>query len=468
MREAPMMPMTRFVCLLVPMALLLGVSAARASNGCDPTVDPAPVFTPDGKTITQLFSAFSAAPGLSSICNLAIPALLPDGTFAVYRSVYKGAVLAENGDTSTATLMVTNGTGAELNTTSTTSDGFADAAEIYHEGRLGLDGAGRVSGTIVLQVAGLDGFGSPPEATLESLDLVELGRTTLSSVTTSIAQLSDVQAGIVTNLDSEASRLLGADAPLQAPDGIALEGAIGSATLGLKANVNLQDGFSVQAGAALATEANASSSFTSLPLLALSLRYVEPKAIALRPFGEAGIFASPTLLMHFSRDYSGGAGSADVSGSQVSIFGRAGVLYAPDLNDELAFSATLTQNWLNLGAYDEMTTAGNLFPAHIAAARFSTPTVKAGVAWTHLVSPDIDFTLSAAVGRSFGRTPFLAKVDWVGPVSSGAEDVSFAELGARVGVKVRENTTANLFLADTVGDKFANHLQLGGGLRINF
>ena len=459
------MPKTRFVCLLVPMAVLLGADGARAASPC---FSSGPTVPPDGKTFTQFFNNFQATTGQVAICSLDTPAQLPVGTIAVYKSAYRGVVVAELDDTSVATLTVTTGTGQEVSTVTTAPDNGNDVADIYHEGRLGLDRSGKLNGTIVLQVAGLTGAITEPMATLDSLDLVELGRTTVDSVTTSIAQLSDAQAGIVTNLDSEASRLLGADAPLQAPDGIALEGAIGSATLGLKANVNLQDGFSVQAGAAIATEANASSSFSSLPLLAVSLRYVEPKAMTLRPFGEAGIFASPTLQLHFSRDYSGGAGSADVSGSQVSIFGRAGVLYAPDLNDELAFSATLTQNWLNLGAYDEMTTAGNLFPAHVAAARFATPTVKAGVAWTHLVSPDVDFTLSAAVGRSFGRTPLLANVDWVGPVSSGAEDVTFAELGARVGIKVRENTTANLFLVDTVGDKFANHLQLGGGLRINF
>ena len=238
--------------------------------------------------------------------------------------------------------------------------------------------------------------------------------------------------------------------------------------MGLKTNINLQRGFSLQGGAAVAAEMNGSSSFASLPLFAVSIRYVEPKTMVLRPFGEAGIFGSPTLAMHFSRDYSGGTGSADVSGSQFSVFGRAGILYAPDIDNQLTLSATLTQNWLNLGPYNEQTTGSNLFPANMAAATYSTPTIKAGVAWTHLVSPSIDFTLSAAVGRSFGRTPLLANVDWVGPVNSAAEDVSFAELGARVGVKVRDNATANFSIVETTGDKFASHLQVGGGLSVNF
>ena len=317
-------------------------------------------------------------------------------------------------------------------------------------------------------MAGLPGFVSQPQATLDTLDLVELGRTTIASVTASVAQLSDEQAGIISNLDSEASRLLGSDAPLQSPVSLTLEGAVGSATMGLKTNINLQRGFSLQGGAAVTAEMNGSSSFASLPLFAVSIRYVEPKTMVLRPFGEAGIFGSPTLAMHFSRDYSGGTGSADVSGSQFSVFGRAGILYAPDIDNQLTLSATLTQNWLNLGPYNEQTTGSNLFPANMAAVTYSTPTIKAGVAWTHLVSPSIDFTLSAAVGRSFGRTPLLANVDWVGPVNSAAEDVSFAELGARVGVKVSDNATANFSIVETTGDKFASHLQVGGGLSVNF
>ena len=137
----------RFGWLIVTMAMLLGVSGARASNGCDPSVDPAPVYTPDGKTTSQIFSAFSSSPGQSAICNLAIPALLPNGTIAVYRSVYKGAILAEDGDTSTATLKVTTSTGQEVNVMTTTSDGFIEAADIYHQGKLGSNRTSYIQGT---------------------------------------------------------------------------------------------------------------------------------------------------------------------------------------------------------------------------------------------------------------------------------------------------------------------------------
>jgi len=177
--------------------------------------------------------------------------------------------------------------------------------------------------------------------------------------------------------------------------------------------------------------------------------------------------------MHLSRSYVNGIGTAsgegDASGSVFGAFVRGGVLYAPTVDDQVTFSATLAGNWLNIGAYAEAASSSNPFPASFAAQSVATGQVKLTAGWTHHVDDNLDFTLSASVGRSFGGgVTTAASVVGFGDVSGSAGDYTFGELGARIDYKLSDTVKLNAFALSMFGDKIGTHTQFGGGLNVSF
>ncbi|MEO8882476.1 MAG: MBL fold metallo-hydrolase [Devosia sp.] len=120
---------------------------------------------------------------------------------------------------------------------------------------------------------------------------------------------------------------------------------------------------------------------------------------------------------------------------------RGGVLYQPDLDDQIVFSATLAENWLHTGAYDEISSAGNLFAARVGPETSNASSLRAGASLTRHITPSVDATVSAAIGRTFGEAPILADVDFIGPAVGATDDVTFGQFGARLGVKLNDSMT---------------------------
>ncbi|HZP18973.1 MAG TPA: hypothetical protein VFB16_02085 [Bauldia sp.] len=299
------------------------------------------------------------------------------------------------------------------------------------------------------------------------------GFATQGSVNGSLGDVAGEHSGITTHLTSTADLMLGFVDPLEGGSDAGAFAAAGSVTLGARGKYNLGDGFSLIGGAAYVEQSAGGASVSGAALIDAALRYVRPGDAGLRPFGEVAAWGSPSLDMHFTRRYLNGSapavGEGDASGAAAGLSLRAGMLYSPRPTDELVFSATLARNWLSVGAYSEALGPANPFPASFAAATDRTNLFKAGVAWTRKLSPKLDFTLSAAVGRSFGGAHDVsASITGFGGLTGSAGDYTFGEFGARAGWKVKGSLSLDAFLVSTTGPAIGTHTQVGGGLSIAF
>lgn len=301
------------------------------------------------------------------------------------------------------------------------------------------------------------------------------GMTTEASVEQSFGQLAGEQNAVPAQLGGTADLLLGGLQPIEGDGYGQVFGAVGSFTLGARARTDAHNGFSLLGGMALLDQ-SADGASAGGPLFGAAVRYVAPVplgALGIRPFAEAGGWAAPDLSLHFSRSYANGSGTAtaedDTDGSAFAFFGRAGVLVAPTPADELAFSATLARDWLNVDAFAETLSSENPFPASFGAAQATGSQFKATAQWTHTLAGNLDLTLSASAGRSFGGTNAVSgAVDGFGTLTGTTGDYAFGQLGASLAWNFTDTVRAQGFVLSTFGDTIGTHTQFGGALSVAF
>jgi len=442
---------------------VLAPTGAFAQNGCAPGTFSI-INSPDGRAASVLFDDFSVTAGggsgnARSICNLQVPVKLPAGAVGVYKVDYRGFAFLSTKQSSE--LIVKHALGSDRSAFDGPFDG-----DINFTDTIGGGLSGTLDSEVILQLksaANLD----EALALLDSIDVAEIGFTTIESVNASMDKLAEQRIAVATHLGTTADMLLGFNQPIDGESGVGALAAAGSATIGANGRWNLDGGFSLVGGAAY-VEQSAGADVSGSALFAGALRYIHP-GTTFRPFAEAGLWGSPDLGMTFVRQYTNGAGTGETSGSLVSAYGRVGILYDPNPANEFALSATLAQNWLQVDGYSEVGGAGNLFPATIAASTSAPHVAKATLSWTGAVTDRVDFTLAAAVGRTFGgSTEVRGNVDWVGKVSGTAGDITFLEYAARLGWKVTPSTTLDAFVFGTAGEKIGSHPQFGGAVRFAF
>ncbi|WP_439601636.1 hypothetical protein [Devosia sp.] len=438
-----------------PLFLLMS-GGAFAADGCPPGDTS---ITNNGTSVSVIFDVFLATTTASATCNLVAPTLLPQDTFAVYRADYRGFVI--EGDTGTLT---------------TTQGGVSDVAVIpgsatdfFHTGYVGSNAAGNIVSDISLN---LQSPNPPSQAGLDSVDYVELGRTTLASVESSIGDIATGRTGIVTHLNATSELLVGGGQPVERPDNVALLGAVGSHTVGATGHLNMGDGFTVDGGVALFGQSVGESSADGL-LFSGRAKYLQPDTGGIRLFGGAGINAAPGMSLGSTRQYDDGSADgatvkSSTSGSLVGLYLEGGALYAPDPSNEIAFTGTLLQSWLSVDGYSETFGTDNLFPATFGDSTNSFTTVKADAAWTSAVTPDIDLTVHGAIGHTFANDAVTADVAFVGPVSVGGQSELFAEYGARLGWTFGPSTTLGVFAQGSSGAVSGTHVQAGTTLSMQF
>lgn len=435
---------------------LLTSAGALAADGCPPDNTS---ITNNGTSISVIFDVFQATTAQSASCHLVAPTLLPQDTFAVYKADYRGFVVG--GDTGTLT---------------TTQGGVTDVAVIpgspddfFHTGYVGSNAAGDIVSDITLN---LQSPHPPSQATLDSVDYLELGRTTLASVESSIGDIAAGRTGVVTHLNATSELLVGGGQPVERPDNVALLGAVGSHTIGATGHLNMGDGFAVDGGVALFGQSVDQATADGL-LFSGRARYLQPDSGGVRLFGGAGLNAAPGMSLGFTRHYDdGSADGATVhsrsAGSLVGLYLEGGALYAPDPSNEIAFTGTLLQSWLSVDGYSETFGTDNLFPASFGDATNSFTTVKADAAWSSALTPDIDLTLNAAIGHTFANDAVAADVAFVGPVSVSGQSELFAEYGARLGWAFGPTTTLGVFAQGSSGAVTGTHVQAGTTLSLQF
>ena len=307
--------------------------------------------------------------------------------------------------------------------------------------------------------------------TLDSVDYAELGRTTTANIQTSVNQFAANHSSLVTHLNATADLLAGAGQKLEQPDGVGALGAIGSFTAGLTGRRALGGNFIVLGGAAVLDQSSTGARATGL-LFSGSIRYLTPDTGVFRPFAEAGVRTSPVLDMSFTRQTKTSAGTqtgaATAVGATFGGYFRAGVLVAPDLGNELVFSASLAKDWVHTGAYAEAVKTSNLFALSSAAQTSSFDTVKLGADWTTKAVPGIELTVLAAVGRTMAEDSVATKVAFAGSFTGAARSENFVEYGLRAGHDIVQGSNVGVFVHGATGEYSGTHMQVGGDLHVRF
>lgn len=303
---------------------------------------------------------------------------------------------------------------------------------------------------------------------------MQVGMTTPGAVQSSINTLAETRFGVLAQQHGFAAPLLGLDKPMGGESEAGAFVAGGSVSGGGFARHNLGNGVSILGGLSYAKEdypdADLSKGFTG----ALAVQYLYTATGAWRPFVEAGGWLTPDADLTFSRTYANGAGTAtgrgDTQGDLSYLYARAGVLLAAATNDQLALSAELGRERLEVDGYTERI-AGNPFEAHVASGTDESDLVKARLQWSHRFTANLDSTLWVAAVHAFNRESGLeASVPGIGALTpAGLDNISWAEYGARVGYKVSDAVTLDLFMNGVSGEAAVDtRVHAGAGLRFQY
>ena len=423
---------------------------------------------PDNTAASVLFSDFlSNAGGFTgrtfdrSVCNLAVPLGPPVG-FRVYELDYRGFVQASPGQTADVTDLTGNGTFIHV-------DGPA-TQDIRATIRKGATPGNDLAIATALDV----NAGANPDEVLgiiDSIDILRIGSTTQESVQASIDQLATEHSAVTTHLSAAADLLLGFLEPIERPNQVSAFAAAGSPMLGATGNFDLTSGFSIFGGVAGFDQSSGGVQSRGT-LFAGAIRYVSPIDETVDLFAEASVWGSPNVGLHFSRQYQNNgvtvSGEGDTSGAVAGAYGRAGAVFVPNEANQFVVSGLFGRSQISVNGYSETATAGNLFSATVAGHAVGANVVKATASWTGQVTPELDLTVSGAVGRTFGADGVTADVAFVGPVTGSTSDVTFVEYGARLGWNITPNASLNGFVFGATGDKIGTQTRFGGSLAVKF
>lgn len=403
--------------------------------------------------------------GSSTACTITADMPLPAGSYGVYKVDTRGSVSLEAGETATYTVTYDGGApeGVVYN-----GEAFDDVTHTHYFGT-GLVGTSGFSADFDLAVDA----DPASEATTESVEVLA-GYTTWGSQSASLESVSTARTGIITALNTTAGLVLGTNQRVERPTEIGVLGAVGSSTVGGYAHVNLDGGFSLDAGVTTFTHSVEDVSSSSGIVLGGQARYIVPdNGSGFRWLGSAGVNYAPDLQMGFTRSYSDGslAGTTTTgtaSGSMVGIWLEGGVLVAPTPTDEIIFSASLGRNWLNTEGYAETLGSDNLFALSADDATSTYDSIKAKAAWTTEITPEFDVTLHGAVGYLNANDDLKADIAFVDSMSVGGRSEAFVEYGARVGWSFAPQARWDVFALGSTGVETGTHVQVGTAVSMKF
>lgn len=441
-------------------ALLIALGTGSALAG-DCTQDG----TTSGNSGSILFFNFFVDSGLSQTCAVSNPVKVPAGTYGVFKVDSQGYVELQNGE-KVKLAVVSSG----QSHSKTLNGPYADAvtySAYYSTGLVAADTS--FSGTATVDATGASDAFSYGE--YDALD-IRAGFTTLASIKGGLSEISTQQTGLVTHLDLDAGLLTGAFQPLEGQNEVGVFGALGSYDFGATGRFNLSQGFSVLGGIS-AVSLSVPGASASGVMGSAALRFVQPDGSGFRWFAEGGLEGA-TLGLNFSRHYSNGTvASYEAKGSGDGLLGagyvRGGVVWQPDADNEIVFSASVKGSALGVSKYSEVDpiTDPNLFSADLSGHTSGFTTVKAGADWTTALQQNFDLTTSVAVGSTFGSGA-SADVFGVGNVSGAAKSTLFAQYGVRLGYAVTPTSKIDGFVQGTTGTGIGTHLQAGAGYHLKF
>ncbi|HWA19259.1 MAG TPA: hypothetical protein VG757_09690 [Devosia sp.] len=453
----------RGLLLVAGAFVLAGASGAMAADCGAPTIDPS------GNSGTA-FPAAALFAGDTFSCNFVADdgvtqVLVPANTYGVFRTDARGFQLLAGGDSYDYTADVDGD--VQTRTLSGPDDGTDFTYTNYFA--TGLVGSDTVfDGDFTFDLTNVSDLGS--EVDFDSID-VAVGYTTLAEQEDSLDEIGLQQAGLITHLDAISGLLTSQNLALEAPDEFGVFGAVGSVTAGGNLRLNLAEGFSVLGGVSM-VDFGAVGASASGVIGAGAIRYVQPDGSDMRFFGEGGAEAG-VLSVSFMRTYDNGVSDYEAGGTGEAGLGaayvRGGVLWAPDEDNQVVFSATLKQSVLGISSFveDDPDGAPNFFQADLSGSNSTFTTVKAGADWTTKLAADVDLTSSLAVGSTMGSGA-SADIFGIGTVTGSPQSVLFAEYGLRLGWQPSPNARLDGFIQGSTGTGIGTHTQVGAGYHQSF
>jgi hypothetical protein len=451
---------------VVAAAVLATGQAVAATCDFDPLTGLA--FSPDSTSISVLFNDFTAAVNDAATCGLPIDLtaggqVIPAGTVIAYAASYHGTL----DPTSTATYSISNG--------GVTTDGQVESTpadpgpnNVFFTNIVGTNGTTLYS-DIDLAMLGHDSDFNM--FSLETIDYVELARTTLDDIQVSVDELSGDHTALVTNLNVMGDLLNGTGQRFDQEDNLSMLAGVGSFTLGATGRRSLDGGFTALGGLAVFGQDSGGADAMGV-LLSGSLRYAAPPGGFVRPYGEVGLITAPMMAVSFTRSYETNKGTTTTSGTGTAGFYggfiKGGAVVDLDQAGELVLSASYAKDWLVTGAYSETLDTSNLFAASSGAQSGSFDVVKVGADWTVPVAPRTDVTLSGAIGRTMANTAWASDVTFGGSFTGAAVSENFAEYGARVAYELDQSQVIAGFLRGSTGEVSGTHIEVGGEFHVSF
>jgi hypothetical protein len=461
MKPTPLAAAAVFVAILAG----AGSASAQDCNGDPPLVT--------GDTATVFFDNFVVPAGDTFACPVAVDTgIVPAAdTFRAYSADYRGQVTVADGETAALNVELASRTDSVVFVGPLDSDPTVPFYRNYVAANL----AGVLASTVQLDFSNAsDPFSG---GALDTIDYALAAVVTRDEVRASLDRAAASRTAAALHLDATADLVRGGAHPLFRSDGLGLVGAVGSGLLGGNGRFEVAPGFVLNGGVAL-FEQEAGGATVAGALGSASLYVVAPEEMAVRPFAGIGVTLAPGEF-GFARHYDdgdvpgdltpdGGMGWGSASGLYAALFAEAGVLFAPTVSDQLAFSATLGHGLLDLQGYDEAIGDGNVFAASFAEQSLGFDTLKLGAAWTTALGNGLTLTLNAAAGQVLARDELVADVAFVGTETGMAADDSFVQYGASLGFQPAPGMNADLFVQGTTGSASGTHVFVGGALKQQF
>jgi probable HAF family extracellular repeat protein len=364
----------------------------------------------------------------------------------------------------------------------TAASGMRDLNELLKAAGVNMSGislttANAISadGRFIVGAGVLPGSNSYQGYIVKYADSEPVGLVTPGAVQTSVDGLSNTLRGAGAQQHGFASPLLGKGSSVGTDTSSAgAYGSAGSVAAGSYGRYAFGGGFQVLGGLAYAQEDYANATLNHALMGALAARWVAPGFGDLKPFAEGGGWYAPNTAITLERTYANGAGTATGTGRSHAdmsyLFGRAGLAWAIGRGCEIALSAELGRQRMALDAYSE-SLDNNPFNAISAGGTEQMRLAKLGLQYTMRMTETMDASFYVSGVRSYGaKTDLSATVIGIGTMTAAAPaDTRWVELGARVGTKLTQSLTLDVFADSIAGrDGVGTTVHVGAGLRVAF
>ncbi|MBL8590653.1 MAG: hypothetical protein JNK46_19110 [Methylobacteriaceae bacterium] len=284
------------------------------------------------------------------------------------------------------------------------------------------------------------------------------GLTTRGAVQGSVDTLAAARLGQMAHGRVLAHVLLGGNEQVNCTPCFSAFGSIGSFSAGAHGRLPLGERLTILAGAAYGQREERGYEVKSGGAFALSARLDFADWGASRPFFEAGGYIAPHDSVRYKRRYANGAGTAAGVGATTartgSVFARLGWVWRASPIDEIAVMADVSHTTQKIGGYAEPLNAQNPFEATVRGGSDRMNAVRLAAQWTHLFGARLEANLNAGVVRTFGsKSGLKISVFGFGTVDPKIREVTFAEVGARLGWRIRPNMIIDVFANAQLGPR---------------